>query len=99
MSEPTAQPEQVAVRCRIGGRVQMVGFRAFTVTWASRLGVTGWVRNVPDGTVELWAQGQQPAVEELLLHVRVGPAAASVEVVQEMREQPRPGLTGFSDVG
>ena len=76
----------------------MVGFRAFAVSWATRLGVSGWVRNVPDGTVELWAQGQPAAVEELLAKVRVGPAAAVVEAVQEISWQPRPELTGFSDV-
>jgi len=99
MSEPAAQPDQIAVSCRIRGKVQMVGFRAFAVSWAGRLGVSGWVRNVPDGTVELWAQGRPAAVRELMAKVRRGPAAAVVEAVQELPGDPNPDLAGFSDVG
>jgi acylphosphatase len=62
----------------IRGRVQMVGFRAFTVEAASRLGVSGWVRNRCDGAVEVLAQGAPGPVEELLACLRRGPAAARV---------------------
>lgn len=52
------------------GRVQGVGFRAITLGIASRFPVTGWVRNVADGTVELEAQGEPPAVQNFLHAVR-----------------------------
>jgi acylphosphatase len=66
----------------ISGRVQGVFFRAHTRSWATELGVKGWVRNLQDGRVELVAEGPRHALEELLKRVRVGPPAASVENVR-----------------
>lgn len=50
----------------ISGRVQGVGFRYTACVLARRLGVTGWVRNCPDGTVEMEAQGAEAEIERLL---------------------------------
>jgi len=66
---------------RIHGRVQGVGFRHFTTTRARGLDVTGWVRNEPDGSVRLEAEGDETALSSLLDAVREGPRAARVDTV------------------
>lgn len=65
----------------VHGRVQGVFFRGFTHRQAWELGVTGFVRNLPDGTVEVVAEGQQDTLEELLERLRVGPSGARVNTV------------------
>lgn len=67
------------VEVKVEGRVQGVGFRHFTYKTALRLGLTGWVRNLPDGAVEAVAQGPQEQVEEWLTALREGPPASRVE--------------------
>ncbi|MGM0584091.1 MAG: acylphosphatase [Pseudomonadota bacterium] len=69
---------QIARRAVIRGRVQGVSFRAWTVDAARRLGLEGWVRNNPDGAVELLAQGEGDRVAALLEACRQGPPAARV---------------------
>jgi DNA ligase D-like protein (predicted 3'-phosphoesterase) len=71
-----------AVRAIVRGRVQGVGFRDATVKAAARLGLFGWVRNAPDGTVLVHAEGADEAVGELLDFLDDGPAAARVEEVE-----------------
>ncbi len=61
------------------GRVQGVYFRESMCRKAAELGVTGWVRNRRDGTVEAMVQGQAGAIEKMLEWARHGPAAAHVE--------------------
>ena len=73
----------VAVRLTIRGRVQGVGYRWWAEREARRLGLTGWVRNRADGSVELLAIGERTAVEQLAAHCREGPAAAFVTDVQQ----------------
>ena len=78
-------------RARIFGRVQGVFFRAWTAEQAEALGVSGWVRNRRDGSVELFAFGSEEAVEALLDKVRGGPPAAQVERVEvEEAEEEAP---------
>lgn len=67
---------------RIHGLVQGVGFRQGLREEAARLGVTGWVRNRSDGSVEAMLQGQDSAVQALLAWAAVGPPGASVERVE-----------------
>ena len=62
----------------IHGDVQGVGFRYFVTRHARPLGIKGWVRNRPDGAVELVAEGERPVLEQLLVNVRQGPRAADV---------------------
>lgn len=67
----------------IAGRVQGVGYRDWMVREAGRLGLSGWVRNRPDGMVEAVVAGPEPAVEALLTLVRRGPRLARVDAVEE----------------
>ena len=66
------------VRLTASGQVQGVFFRASTRDEARRLGVTGWVRNLPDGTVRAEAQGPAEAVDALIAFCRQGPGHATV---------------------
>ena len=81
-------------RLFITGRVQGVGYRAWMVHQAERLGVSGWVRNRSDGTLEALVDGDTASVEELLRLCRRGPLLAVVtEIVEELAEPyPEPGF-------
>ncbi len=70
-----------AVRVVIEGRVQGVGFRAWTISRAEALGLTGWVRNRRDGMVEAVLAGPAVTVEAMLAECGVGPRAAEVSRV------------------
>jgi acylphosphatase len=72
----------VRAHLTIRGRVQGVYFRASTAYEAQNLGLTGWVRNCADGSVEAVAEGDRDKVEELVAWCRRGPRGARVEVVQ-----------------
>jgi len=67
---------------RIHGRVQGVWFRESMCREAERLGVTGWVRNAPDGSVEAVIQGPAEAVDALTAWARSGPPQARVERIE-----------------
>jgi acylphosphatase len=69
------------VQLFVRGRVQGVFFRASAQREAKRLGLTGWVKNRPDGAVELLAEGEEDALKELLGWAHHGPSAARVERV------------------
>jgi acylphosphatase len=71
----------VRARAVVHGRVQMVGFRAFVITHAGDAGLSGTVRNQPDGTVEAVLEGPAPAVDRMLGLLREGPSHARVERV------------------
>jgi acylphosphatase len=78
--------ETRTVHVRIEGRVQGVGYRAFVDMRAAELGLTGWVRNRRDGSVEAVLQGAPETVEAMLADCRRGPPAsrvARVEIVGE----------------
>jgi len=66
----------------VHGRVQGVFFRDFTLTQAVALGLTGYVRNLHDGTVETVAEGTREALESLLAQLRIGPPSARVDRVE-----------------
>jgi acylphosphatase len=88
-------PEMKAVRAVVGGRVQGVGFRYSTVDQANRHGVTGWVRNMPSGQVEVFAQGPDIDVNQFLAWLAVGPRLASVTGVEVVSAEPDTGVTTF----
>lgn len=82
-----AEGRLAAMHVVFTGRVQGVWFRGFVVENAEALGVTGWVRNRQDGTVEAELVGEGPAINELLRRCRQGPAGARVD---EAIAQPGP---------
>jgi len=88
----------IARRVTIAGRVQGVGFRYFAVTSARELGVTGWVRNLPDGNVESLAEGGEDAVTRYLERLRQGPRLGRVTSV-EIQEVSVAGLSSFEITG
>jgi acylphosphatase len=69
----------VRVRAVVSGRVQGVFYRDTCRETASRLGITGWVRNLPDGRVEIEAEGSRDAVDRLLAWARQGPPRGRVD--------------------
>ena len=69
---------------RISGRVQGVGFRWFTREEARRLGLSGWVTNLPNGDVEVSAGGEASSLERLKRALEVGPTGAGVISVTEV---------------
>jgi len=71
-------------RFLIRGRVQGVGFRAWTQRRARELGLRGWVRNLADGSVDVCAQGDARALERLYELLRKGPPLARVREVREL---------------
>jgi acylphosphatase len=78
----------------VRGRVTGVFFRAAAQREARRLGITGWVRNRPDGRIELLAEGEEDAIKEMVSWTHHGPSAARVDDV-DVRWR---GYTGeFSD--
>ena len=83
-----------AYRYTVVGRVQGVGYRYFVLRLAERLGVTGFARNRPDGSVEVVAEGSESVLEEVAAELEQGPAFASVTAVQREAISPR-GDTGF----
>ena len=84
-------------RFLVRGRVQGVGFRWFVIREAARLALTGWTRNLPDGSVEVVAAGEEGALEALHGRLAEGPPASRVTQVETT---PPPGddldaLDGF----
>jgi acylphosphatase len=83
------------IRLRIHGRVQGVGYRFSAVDEARRLGLRGWVRNTPDGAVELVAEGSEANLRRLATWCRSGPPGARVTGVDESREMAVGEFTEF----
>ena len=67
------------VQVRVTGRVQGVFFRQSARDQAERLGLSGWVRNLPDGSVEALFEGERPLVEQAVAWCRQGPPRARVD--------------------
>lgn len=94
MPNPTPLPELIRAHVFIAGRVQGVGYRYATVDTASQLGLTGWVRNLPDSRVEAVFEGAKVVVEEMIRWCHIGPPAAVVKDVVVEYEEPE-GLRRF----
>lgn len=78
----------------ISGRVQGVWFRQSCARQAEQLGVSGWIRNRPDGRVEAVFEGDESSVEEMVAWCRTGPPRASVTDLEVIAEDPEGG-SGF----
>ncbi len=88
-------PQTVANRAVVRGRVQGVYFRQSCRQEARRLHLIGWVRNRPDGTVEVWAQGAERQVESLIDWLWQGPPHAHVTGVESDVVAEDPNLQDF----
>lgn len=88
-----------AFHALVRGRVQGIGFRYSARAKASSLGVTGWVRNLDDGSVEVVAEGSREDLDELLAWLRRGPAGAEVSGVDLLPASPTRSFTAFSIEG
>lgn len=84
----------LTVRCTVEGRVQGVFYRASTSERAAELGLSGWVRNLDDGRVELAASGDSEAIEALVSWLWDGPSGADVTAVtvSECLDRIEPGF-------
>jgi acylphosphatase len=82
-------------RVLVSGRVQQVGYRDYIVRKAKALGVTGWVRNLSDGRVEMLAGGEADAIDALLAASRDGPPLARVDDVVAFPVEDR-AVKGFT---
>jgi acylphosphatase len=87
---------RVARRYVVSGRVQGVGFRFFSQETALHEGLTGWVRNLPDGRVEALVEGELEAVVRMERALRTGPRGARVDRVYIDDEDPTGAYTTFS---
>jgi acylphosphatase len=87
MSDPNSR----AARVRITGRVQGVGYRAWTVDEARRRGLSGWVRNLADGDVEAVFSGSAATVDDMIAACRRGPSSARVDHVMVDAAEPVSG--------
>ena len=88
-------PDVKATRCQISGRVQGVGFRYSARERGADLGLSGWVRNISGGRVEVFAQGPAPMVDVFLTWLHDGPTAARVDRVDEVPAMPDPRFESF----
>ena len=87
--------KNIRIHLIIEGRVQGVWFRDSTRNEALHLGVFGWVRNLPNGNVEVLAEGPEDKVKKLVQWCHNGPPAASVTRVQESQDEWRGEFEGF----
>ncbi len=78
----------------LSGRVQGVGFRAFTRKQASSLGINGWVKNLADGRVEIKIEGAPSSVKQMIKRVKEGPSFARVEDI-EINDEEVEGFNNF----
>lgn len=90
-TEKTTEARRYLVR----GRVQGVGFRWFVEREAHILGISGWVRNNADGSVEVLAQGTSDQLSGLHARLRQGPRAARVDNVEVSEARPSAGISSF----
>jgi acylphosphatase len=86
----------VSFRARINGRVQGVGYRYFAQSQAQRLGLRGFARNLPDGSVEVVAAGEREALVLFARTLGKGPASARVEQCQVLWQEIAEAFAGFT---
>ncbi|WP_425393034.1 acylphosphatase [Ekhidna sp.] len=84
----------IANRIRVKGKVQGVFFRASTEEKANQLGLKGWVRNEPDGSVLIEIEGKEEPIRDFKQWCTIGPSAAQVETVK-VEEIEKQGFTRF----
>ncbi|MFA7249766.1 MAG: acylphosphatase [Dehalococcoidia bacterium] len=91
-----ARERQIVALAR--GRVQGVGYRAFCAYEGMRLGVSGYAKNLPDGRVEVLAEGDESVLRQFVERLREGPALSRVDEVTFRWEVPTHAFQGFEAV-
>lgn len=81
--------------CRVVGRVQMVMYRDFAARNAKRFGLVGYVKNIPDGTVEVLAQGAEDALKNYIARLERGSLLSRVDKVEVQWREPSERLSNF----
>jgi len=87
--------DRIARHLFISGEVQGVGYRYFAQRSSARHQVKGYVRNLADGRVEVWAEGSSRAVNEFRMDLAAGPAYSSVSGIEELVVEPTGRFTTF----
>ncbi|MBW1714024.1 MAG: acylphosphatase [Deltaproteobacteria bacterium] len=87
--------DEQRLHLKISGLVQGVWFRASTRDQARPLGLTGWVRNLPDGRVEAVFEGPEPALKQILAWCRQGPPGSRVDQVETAWSPASGEFSGF----
>ena len=77
-----ADSELTRLQATVYGRVQGVGFRFFTLNAANELGLFGWVRNMPDGSVQLVAEGPKEQLTKFVSRLQIGPHSGHVDDIR-----------------
>jgi len=95
MAGETNQTDLRTAKLRVEGNVQGVGFRNWTQRLAVQLGLTGWVRNRRDGSVEIVVHGPVLAVEDAIARCKIGPRSAKVTALT-VDETEIPDVEGFA---
>ncbi len=88
--------DPASLQATVYGRVQGVFFRAFVTGWARELGLAGCVRNLPDSTVEVRAEGERQQLEKLVDYLKEGPPAARIDKVVTIWSEYTGDYSGFS---
>ena len=89
------QPVTCCAHVFYSGRVQGIGFRHEAESIAHRLGLTGWVKNLTDGRVELLCEGPKEKIETLLSEIREGPLGRHIKKVDHVWEDPTQSYEDF----
>jgi acylphosphatase len=87
--------ERIAVQIEVRGRVQGVGYRAFTRRLALKHGLAGYVCNQTDGSVRAWLEGHQDDVANVIDRMRLGPPGAQVVALTTVEQAPTGGHSTF----
>lgn len=95
MSKSSPNPETKRLHAIVHGSVQGVNYRSTTFHMAASLGITGWVRNLRDGTVEVTAEGEEADLNKLVDFLREGPPAANVTRVETRWNRATDEFDGF----
>ena len=97
MKENTPSPQEnlTALHIIVHGHVQGVGFRYFVQKHALTLDITGWVRNRPEGTVEIWAEGPRAALDTLVSRIGRGPRHGLVRRLEHEWYTAKDTFQGF----
>ncbi len=87
--------DPASLQATVYGRVQGVFFRASVTGWARELGLAGYVRNLPDSTVEVRAEGKRQQLEKLVDYLKEGPPAARIDRVVTSWSEYTGDYSGF----